>query len=181
MYFLNCIINCVKPQENQMKMSFNPDQTKQAQEFIFSKKKSIFTQFTHPSFFFSNSEIKLSSNQKHLEPTLGSKLSFNEHTNDKIHQDNKVAGLFQKLETIIPRISLLTIYKSFIRLLLYYADLTYDQLPNALFSIKIELVQYDTALAIAGAIKSCSCEKLYQELGLECLDQRVWTRRLCLL
>ena len=39
----------------------------------------------------------------------------------------------------------------------------------------------DAALAITGAIKGSSCEKLYQELGLEYLYQRRWARRLCLL
>ena len=66
----------------QWKMSFNPDRTKQAQEIIFSREKNA---ITHPPIFFNNSEIKLSSNQKHLGLTLDSKLSFNEHINDKIH------------------------------------------------------------------------------------------------
>ena len=33
---------------------------------------------------------------------------------------------------------------------------------------------------ITGAIKGISCEELYQELGLEYLQQRRWIRRLCL-
>ena len=37
------------------------------------------------------------------------------------------------------------------------------------------------ALAITGAIKGSSREKLYQELGLEYLYRRRWARRLCLL
>ena len=53
----------------------------------------------------------------------------------------------------------------------------YDQLSNASFSKNIESVQYNAALAITGAIKGSSREKLYQELGLEYLYQR----RLCLL
>ena len=82
----------------QWKMSFNPDRTKQAQEIIFSRKKNA---TTHPPLFFNNSEIKLSSNQKHLGLTLDSKLSFNEHINDKIHQANKGVGLLRKLQTIL--------------------------------------------------------------------------------
>ena len=145
-------------------MSFNPDRAKQAQEIIFSRKKNA---TTHPPLFFNNSEIKLSSNQKHLGLTLDSKLSFNEHITDKIHQANKCVGFLQKLQTILPRNSLLTIYISFIRPLLDYADVICDQPSNASFSKKIELVQYNMALAITGAIKSSSREKLYQGLGLE--------------
>ena len=114
-------------------MSFNPDRTKQAQEIIFSRKKSA---TTHPPLFFSDYEIKLSSNQKHLGLTLDSKLSFNEHINNKIHQANKDLGLLRKLQTILPRNSLLTTYKSFIRPLLDYADVIYDQPSNASFSKK---------------------------------------------
>ena len=112
-------------------MSFNPDRTKQAQEIIFSRKKNA---TTHPPLFFNNSEIKLSSNQKHLGLTLDSKLSFNEHINDKIHQANKGVGLLRKLETVLPRNSLLTIYKLFLRPLLDYANVIHDQPYNASFS-----------------------------------------------
>ena len=72
------------------------------------------------------------------------------------------------------------IYKSFIRPLLDYEDVIYDQPSNASFVKKIESVQYNAALAITGAMKGCSCEKLYQELGLEYLYRRRWARRLCL-
>ena len=159
-------------------MSFNPDRTKLAQEIIFSRKKNA---ATYPLIFFNNSEIKLSSNQKHLRLTLDSKLSFNEHINDKIHQANKGVGLLRKLQTILPRNSLLTIYKSFIRPLLDYADVIYDQPSNASFGKKIELVQYNAVVAITGAIKGSSRESLYQELGLEYLYRKRWVRRLCLL
>ena len=57
-------------------MSFNPDRTKEAQEIIFSRKKNT---TTHPPLLFNNFEIKLSSNHKHLELTLDSKLSLNKH------------------------------------------------------------------------------------------------------
>ena len=75
-------------------MSFNPDRTKQAQEIIFSRKKNA---TTHLPLFFNNSEIKLISDQKHLELTLDSKLSFSECINDKIYQANKGVGLLRKL------------------------------------------------------------------------------------
>ena len=42
----------------------------------------------------------------------------------------------------------------------------------------IESVQYNAALAITGAIKGSSHERLYQELGLESLSARRWYCRL---
>ena len=77
----------------------------------------------------------------------------------------KGIGLIPKLQSILPRASLLTIYKSFIRPHLDYGNVAYDHLSNDAFSNKLETVQYNTALAITGAIKGTSCEKLYQELG----------------
>ena len=40
-------------------------------------------------------------------------------------------------------------------------------------------IQYNSALAITGAIRGTSKEKLYQELGLESLEKRRWYRKLC--
>ena len=90
----------------------------------------------------------------------------------------KRIGLLQKKQSVLPRTSLLTIYKSFIRPYLDYGDVVYDQPSNDPFSNKLETVQYNAALAITGAIKGTSHEKLYQELGLEYLQQRRWVRRL---
>ena len=43
----------------------------------------------------------------------------------------------------------------------------------------MESIQYNAALAITGAIRGTSREKLYQELGLESLRKRRWYRKLC--
>ena len=55
----------------------------------------------------------------------------------------------------------------------------YDQTFNMSFQQKMETIQYNAALAITGAIRGSSREKLYQELGLETLQQRRWYRKLC--
>ena len=44
---------------------------------------------------------------------------------------------------------------------------------------KLESIQYNACLAITGAIRGISSEKLYQELGLESLKSRRWFRKLC--
>ena len=73
--------------------------------------------------------------------------------------------LLRKLQSILPRTSLLTIYKSFIRPHLDYGDVVYDQPSNDAFSNKLETVQYNAALAITRAIKGTVCEKMYQDFG----------------
>ena len=57
----------------------------------------------------------------------------------------------------------------------------YDQPNVSSLASKIESVQYNTALAIAGAIRGTSKEKSYQELGFESLKDRRWLSRLCYL
>ena len=45
---------------------------------------------------------------------------------------------------------------------------------------KLESVQYSAALAVTGAWRGTSCEKLYNELGWESLNLRRWSRRLAM-
>ena len=78
----------------------------------------------------------------------------------------------------MPRGPLLTIYKSFIRPHLDYGGVIYDQHYNNSFHQKLESIQNKTAIAITGAIRGSSREKLFQELGLESLQWR-WFRKLC--
>ena len=87
----------------------------------------------------------------------------------------------RKLNLLLPRSSLLTVYKCFIRPHLDYGDVIYDQPNLSSLTNKIESVQYNAALAITGAIRGTSKEKLYQELGFESLKDRRWLRRLCYL
>ena len=61
-----------------------------------------------------------------------------------------------------------------------YGDILYDQAFNNSFHDRLESIQYNACLAITGAIRGTSREKLYQELGLEPLRLRRWYRKLCL-
>ena len=57
----------------------------------------------------------------------------------------------KKLSLILSRKSLLTIYKSFVRPNLDYADIIYDKPLNKSLKKKIEMVQYNAALLITDA------------------------------
>ena len=70
---------------------------------------------------------------------------------------------------MLPRITLVTIYKAFVRPYLDYGDILYDKAFVNSFHDRLEVIQYNTCLAIMGAIRGLSREKLYQELGLESL------------
>ena len=76
---------------------------------------------------------------------------------------SKTIGLLRKLQNLLPRAALITIYKAFIRPHLDYGDILYDQACNMSFHQKLESIQYN---AWTGAIGGRSKEKLHQELGL---------------
>ena len=162
----------------QWKMRFNPDPKKQAQEVIFSRK---INKINHPPLYFNENLVKLSSTQKHLGMILDTKLDFSLHLKNVQNKVNKTIGLLCKLQDTLPRTSLITIFKSFIRPRLDYGDLIYDRTYNTSFHQNIESIQYNAGLAITGAVRVTSREKLYQECGFKSLQQRRWYRKRCCL
>ena len=140
-------------------MSFNPDPSKQAQEVIFSRK---IQKTCHSYIYFNNKSVKQVPSQKHLGMILDTKLNFQEHLKNILNKVNKTIRLLRKLQTILPRGPLLTICKSFIRPDLGYGDVIYDQHYNNPFQQKLELIKYNAAIAMKGAIRGSSRERLYQ-------------------
>ena len=106
------------------------------------------------------------------------KMPFDDHIKMVFRKISKTIGLLRKLHNFLPRAALITIYKAFIRPHLDYGDILYDQAYNMSFHQKLESIQYNACLAIVGAIRGTSKEKLYQEIGLESLQLRRWYRKL---
>ena len=174
---LNYDLNRVREWAFQWKMSFNPEPAKQAQEVIFTRKLQ---KKDYPPLYFNDSSVKETCKQKHLGMLLDFRLDFQEHWKSLEKKVNKTVSLLRKFQNILPRSALLTIYKCFVRSHLDYGDIIYDQAFNNSFRQNIESLQYNAALTITVAIRGTSREKIYQELGLESLQQRRWYRKLCL-
>ena len=153
----------------QWKMLFNPDPNKQAVEILFSKKQH--EKDNYPPLNSNGDNVQTAISQKHLGLVLDSKLDFNEHVSNKTNKRNKIIGIMKKLSLFLSRKTLLTIYKSFVRPNLDYADIVYDKHFNKSFKTKIEMIQYR-------AIKGTSCNRLFQEIGLESLEDRRWSRKI---
>ena len=160
----------------QCKINFNPTTSKQAQEVIFSRKVKV---TAHAQLVFNNNPVHETATQKHLGMFLEFKLNFQEHFENMLNKVNKTTGLLQKLENARPRPSFLTIYKSFIRPHLDYVDIVYDQAYNVSFQQKVESIKYNAAVAITGALRGISKEKLFEVLGLESLQHRRRYGKLC--
>ena len=84
---------------------------------------------------------------------LDTKLNFQEHLKNILNKVNENMELLRKLQNILSRGQLLTIYKSYIRPCLNYGDVIYDQYYNNSFHQKLEPIQYNVALAITGAVR----------------------------
>ena len=119
----------------QWEMNFNPNPSKQAQGLLFSRKTSS---KPHPSLNFDDNPVHHVQLQKHLGLFLEPKLSFDEHIQCILIKARKIIGLIRKLQPVIPRTALLTIYKSFLRPHLDYGDIFYDRPFNESFQNKLE-------------------------------------------
>ena len=156
------------------KMSFKLVPSKQAQEVLYSNEA---TKTDHPSVIFNGNIVQTSANQKHLGLILDK--SFNNYIASKLTTVNKLTITLRKTYRYISRNSFITIYESFVRLHLAYADVIFDKPSNTTFSNEIERAQHNAALAIAGTIKDTSKEKVYQELGFETIKERRFPRLYC--
>ena len=105
-------------------MSFNPNLNNQAQEVIFSRKlKKVF----HPLLRFKNGNVSQASSQNYLGLTLDNRLTFDEYLKNLSSKVSKTIELLLKLQNILPRPALLTIYKCFVKPHLEYDYIIFDQ------------------------------------------------------
>ena len=123
-------------------MSFNFGYTKPADEVVFSRKRIE----THLLLLMIN-DVPAESVPFHklLGLILDSKLDFNKHINTVLSIVNKMIVLLRKFQHILPRHTLLTVYKTFIKPPLDYGDVIYDKVFIQPFHKKLESVEYNAA------------------------------------
>ena len=133
-------------------VNFNADLNKQVQKMIFSRKTK---KLLHLCLLFNGIPSKNSISQKHLGLTLDVKLNV-EHIENITQNISKTMGLLRRFQSIAARSLEPTIYKTFIRSQLDFADVIYDQACKSSFHEKLESIQYNSSLAITGAIRGIS-------------------------
>ena len=119
-------------------MILNPDPTTQAQEVNFSRKTA---KKIHPKIFFNDIPVSKVYSQKNLGLRLDSKLSFEIYVKTILTKVNRIIGLLQKFQQILPRPSLFTIYKAFIT--------PHLDCEDAIFNQRLESIQHNAVLAIS--------------------------------
>ena len=81
-------------------------------EVIFSRK---LTNVSHPPLVFNNANVLSWKSQKQLGILLDTKLTFEEHYKTILSKINRTIGLLCKLQSLLSRAALITIYKAFVR------------------------------------------------------------------
>ena len=114
-----------------LKMVFNPDPSKPAQEVLFSRKKQV---QVHPTISLNNIQIEKAPYQRHLGLIIKEKLNFEQYIDSAISKVNKGISIIYRFRYRLPRKSLITIYKTFLRPRI---DIIYDQPQNDSFSEKL--------------------------------------------
>lgn len=93
-------------------MKIDSDLNKQIQEIIFSRK---ILKAAPPLYHFNDAAVSSSNVQKYLGSFLDKFLTFNQHIKDKLAKTMKGINAIRKFSNVLPRRSLVNIYKSFVR------------------------------------------------------------------
>ena len=95
-------------------------------------------------------QISFAETFRHLGKQLDKKLNFEAHLIKVKSRINKTIGIIRKLQNVLPRSALFTVYKSLIRSHLDYEDIIYDKTFNESSHTKLKWLQYNTTLVITG-------------------------------
>ena len=122
--------------------------------------------------------------QKHLDLTLDSNISFGRHVNEKIIKAKNGIGIIKYLSKFLSIKTLDQMYKALARSHLDYCDTIYhiptsnsqSNLGVTLNSLmeKVERTQYRAALAITGTWQGTNRSKLYEELRWDTFSDHRW-------
>ena len=125
----------------------------------------------HSELEFNGAPVSRVSEHKHLGLILQSNLSFEKHLFEKMAIAKSHIGIIKHLNRFLPFKTLNLMYKALVRSHLDYCDIIYHipsftnppPLGISLHGLmeKVEKIQYQGALAIAGAWQGSNRDKLY--------------------
>ena len=173
---------CVVDDEQSAAESLNQDLDSLAQwasdwgvKFNESKTKSVY--FTRKNnidvtpLYMNNVQLENVSGHKHLGLFLSSDAKWSEHIQDIYSKACKRVNIMRYLKNKIDRKSLEKIYIGFIRPILEYGNIIWDNCTSEESEL-LESVQLEAARIITGLRKGTSRVKLYNELGWDTLQSR---------
>ena len=124
-----------------------------------------------------NTQIKNVNSHKHLGLILNKSCSWHEHIEDLSSKAWRRVNILRKLKYQLDRKTLQITYFSFIRPILEYADIVWDNCTQYEKN-ELEKIQIEAAMIVTGATRSCSNKKILEEAGWDSLETRREKHRL---
>ena len=146
-------------------VTFNP---KKSESITFSLKSN---NVNHPSLYLDSEPIQEVTHHTHLGLTINSNGKWDNHISSIVAIANYSMNALRKLKYHLDKVSLEKIYLSYIRPILEYGSIIWDNCTVAQ-SVKLENVQLDVARIITGAVKGTKHRLLYSETGWQTLSER---------
>jgi hypothetical protein len=147
-------------------ITFSPPKT---EDMLISNKRPR----PHPDLTLDGQPIKRVETHKHLGVHLTKDLSWKTHADETAKKANKCLGVIRPLKHRLDRRSLETLYTSYVRPVIEYADAVWDVPDDHRHMLKtLDKVQKEAAKVVSGATARCTTEELHTELGWEPLSRR---------
>ncbi|MCG7883757.1 MAG: reverse transcriptase family protein [Candidatus Thiodiazotropha endolucinida] len=152
-------------------VKFNPSKS---ESLLVSRKTNI---NRHPPLVMNNEYINEVTHHKHLGIFLSNDGTWHEHINYITSKAWQRIYIVRKLKFLLDRDSLNAAYISFIRPVLEYADIVWDNCTQYEIDL-IEKIQIEAARIVTGATRLASFELLYRETGWEPLYKRRYKHKM---
>ncbi|MES9992837.1 MAG: reverse transcriptase domain-containing protein, partial [Candidatus Thiodiazotropha sp.] len=154
-------------------VTFNPSKTK---SLLVSRK---INRPVHPPIFMQNHQISEVEFHKHLGLYLSNDCSWHQHINYITEKAWARINIMRKLKFKLDRKSLETIYTAFIRPLIEYGDVIWDNCSQY-EKLELDKIQNEAARIATGATRLVSINALYKEVRWDSLEQRRKNHKLTL-
>ena len=155
-------------------VNFNPSKS---ETLLFLRKLN---RNTHDPLYMRTQPIKEVNIHKHLGLNFATDCTRHEHIDYVAAKAWKRINIMRKLKFVLDRKSLEIIYSSFIRPILEYADVVWDNC-NQNDKDRLEKIQHEGARIISGTTKLISIWDLYNEVRWESLENRRTKHKLIML
>ena len=170
---LNHDLIMISQRANQWLVTFNPSKTV---AMVFSGPKNV----QLPNLDFNDVRIGFVDNHKHLEWTLSSNGNWKEHTSNLCRSASQLLGMMKTLKFRLKRDSLNQIYVSFLRPVLEYASVVWNNCTKR-EKENLDKIQIEAARIVTGITRSASINKIYKETGWLTLENRRKYQKLILI
>ena len=144
-------------------VDFNPNKT---EAILFNTRNEV-----APNLVFDNVPVKFVQNHKHLGLTFSADGKWHEHIENISTSASKVLGIMRNLKYKLRRKTLNQLYISFLRPLLEYASVVWDNCTQY-EKETLERIQHEAARIVTGTTRSISLVNLYKEIGWLSLSDR---------